>query len=129
MLANYTAISSVFIIAIIAMYCGYIAPIISRLIWRDFTPGVFYLGKLSVCNSIIAVVWMIFIIVLLFFPSYQIPNAATMNYAIVVIGFVVIFCLVYYYFPKYGGKTFFNGPIKTVDTPAEAPVEVYYTRN
>lgn len=128
MLANYAAISSVFNIAIIAMYCGYIAPIVSRLIWRDFTPGVFYLGKISIVNSATAVLWMIFIVVLLFFPTYQMPNAAEMNYAIVVVGFVVIFCLVYYYFPKYGGKTFFCGPVRTVDTGQEIPVEILSTR-
>ncbi len=123
MLANYTAISSVFNIGIIAVYCGYIAPIISRLIWRDLKPGVFYLRKFSISNSVIAVLWMGFIVVLLFFPAYQKPDAEQMNYAIVVVGFVVIFCLGYYYFPKYGGKTFFHGPVRTIDLKQEIPVE------
>jgi len=26
-----------------------------------------------------------------------------------------VFCLIYYYFPKYGGKTFFTGPVRTID--------------
>jgi amino acid transporter len=129
MLVNYTAISSVFNIAIIAMYCAYIVPIMSRLIWRDLTPGGFYLGKFSIVNSVIAVIWMVFIVVLLFFPTYQQPDAAGMNYAIVVVGFVVIFCLAYYYFPKYGGKTFFHGPVRTVDSNQKIPVEIIVTRH
>ena len=38
-----------------------------------------------------------------------------MNYAIVVLGAVLVFCIAYYYFPKYGGKTFFKGPVRTID--------------
>ena len=123
MLVSYTAISSVFNIAIIVLYCGYTTPIMSRLIWRDLTPGVFYLGKFSIGNSIIAVLWMFFIIVVLFFPTYQKPDATEMNYAIVVVGSVVILCLIYYYFPKYGGKTFFQGPVKTIDSTQEIHVD------
>jgi amino acid transporter len=128
MLANMTAITSVFNTAIIAMYCGYLTPIISRLVWNDLTPGVFYLGRFSFINSIVAVLWMIFIVVLLFFPTYQIPNAEQMNYAIVVVGFVVVFCLSYYYFPKYGGKTFFDGPVRTIDSEEKVSMETIVTR-
>ncbi len=56
-----------------------------------------------------------FIFILLVFPSYPSPNAQEMNYAIVVIGAVFVFCVVYYYLPGIGGKTFFTGPIRTVD--------------
>lgn len=38
-----------------------------------------------------------------------------MNYAVAVLGFVLVFCVVYYWFPKYGGKTFFTGPVRTID--------------
>ncbi|CAF1338875.1 unnamed protein product, partial [Didymodactylos carnosus] len=116
MLVNNTAITAIFNLAVIALYLGYIAPLASRLIWlrNDFHPGPFYLGKrLSLINSAVAIVWMVFIIILLLFPSYQQPNAQQMNYAIVVIGFVIIASLLYYYFPKYGGKTFFHGPVRT----------------
>jgi amino acid transporter len=129
MLASYTAIQSVFNVAIIAMYCGYITPIMSRLIWRDLVPGTFYLGKVSIGNSVLAILWMTFIVVLLFFPTYQNPNATEMNYAIVVVGFVIIFCLAYYYFPKYGGKTFFHGPVRTVDSTQEIPVKILFTKH
>lgn len=67
---------------------------------------------------------MVFIVVLLFFPSYQKPDAEQMNYAVVVVGIVVIFCLAYYYFPRYGGKTFFRGPVRTIETKEESPVKI-----
>lgn len=128
MLVNVTAISSIFNTAIIAIYFGYMAPIISRLIWHDFTPGIFYLGRFSFINSVFAVLWMIFIIILLFFPAYQTPNADQMNYAVAVIGFAVIFCLSYYYLPKYGGKTFFHGPVTTIDSNQQVSTETITTR-
>jgi amino acid transporter len=74
------------------------------------------LGGFSFINSMVAVLWMIFIVVLLFFPTYQTPNAEQMNNAIVVVGFVVVFCLSYYCFPKYGGKTFFDEPVRTINS-------------
>lgn len=58
---------------------------------------------------------MTFIFVLLLFPAYPDPNAQQMNYAVAVLGFVLIFCLAYYYVPGIGGKTFFTGPIRTID--------------
>jgi hypothetical protein len=38
-----------------------------------------------------------------------------MNYAVVVLGFVLVFCIVYYFIPGFGGKTFFTGPVRTID--------------
>ena len=128
-LANYAAISSVFNIAIIATYCAYIVPIMARLIWRGFEPGAFSLRQWSFVNSVVGVLWMAFIVMLLFFPSYQKPNVQQMNYAIVVVGVVIIFCLAYYYFPRYGGKTFFHGPVRTTESKEETPVQVVITKH
>jgi len=58
---------------------------------------------------------MTFIFILLLFPSYPAPNAQEMNYAVVVLGFVLVFCVVYYFVPGFGGKTFFTGPVRTID--------------
>ena len=58
---------------------------------------------------------MTFIFILLLFPTYPSPNAQEMNYAVAVLGFVLMFCVVYFWFPKYGGKTFFTGPVRTID--------------
>ncbi len=95
---------------------AYCMPLISRLIFKHFTPGVWYMGdKLSYASALYSVLWMTFIFILLLFPVYPGPNAQQMNYAVAVLGFVLVFCFVYYYIPGLGGKTFFTGPVRTID--------------
>ncbi|KAI9743981.1 MAG: GABA-specific high-affinity permease [Claussenomyces sp. TS43310] len=116
MLVNTIAINSIFNLAIMGLYFAYCMPLISRLCFKHFTPGVWYMGDtLSYISSAYSVLWMTFIFILLLFPSYPHPNPQEMNYAVVVLGFVLIFCLLYYYLPGFGGKTFFTGPIRTID--------------
>ncbi|TGO23686.1 hypothetical protein BPAE_0124g00180 [Botrytis paeoniae] len=120
MLVNTIAINSIFNLAIMGLYFAYCMPLVSRLLFRNFTPGVWYMGdKISYISAVYSVVWMTFIFVLLLFPSYEDPNADEMNYAVVVLGFVLIFCTAYYWCPKYGGKTFFKGPVRTIDEVLE----------
>lgn len=38
-----------------------------------------------------------------------------MNYTVVVLGGVLVFSLVWYYFPVYGGVYWFKGPVPNVD--------------
>ncbi len=66
---------------------------------------------------------MTFIFVLLLFPSYPNPNAQEMNYAVVVLGFVLVFCVGYYWLPGFGGRTFFKGPVRTIDEMLEESPE------
>jgi amino acid transporter len=116
MLVNTIAINSIFNLAIMGLYFAYCLPLLCRLIFSHFTPGVFYTGDFwSPVLSVFSVLWMTFIFILLLFPSFPDPDKDQMNYAVAVLGFVFVFCLVYYYFPKYGGKTFFTGPIRTID--------------
>ncbi|KAF7916801.1 uncharacterized protein EAE98_010523 [Botrytis deweyae] len=120
MLVNTIAINSIFNLAIMGLYFAYCMPLVSRLLFRNFTPGVWYMGdKISYISAVYSVVWMTFIFVLLLFPSYEDPNADEMNYAVVVLGFVLVFCTAYYWCPKYGGKTFFKGPVRTIDEVLE----------
>ncbi|KAH7350739.1 amino acid permease-domain-containing protein [Rhexocercosporidium sp. MPI-PUGE-AT-0058] len=116
MLVNTIAINSIFNLAIMGLYFAYCMPLVSRLCFGNFTPGVFYMGNtISYISAIYSVAWMTFIFILLLFPIYPSPNAQEMNYAVAVLGFVLVFCVVYYWFPKYGGKTFFTGPVRTID--------------
>ena len=62
----------------------------------------------------IAVVWMVFTTIVFFFPTSPNPDAAGMNYTIVVLGGVLLLSLVYYHFPVYGGKYWFEGPLGAV---------------
>ena len=48
------------------------------------------------------------------FPTTPAPQAAFMNYAVVVLGGILILSVIYFYFPKYGGIHWFKGPVKTV---------------
>jgi len=116
MLVNTIAINSIFNLAIMGLYFAYCMPLISRLIFGHFNPGVFYMGNVfSLISAWWSVTWMTFVFILLLFPSYPDPNAQEMNYAVVVLGFVLVFCVVYYYMPGFGGKTFFTGPVRTID--------------
>jgi amino acid transporter len=116
MLVNTIAINSIFNLAIMGLYFAYCMPLVSRLIFKNFTPGVWYMGPtLSYISALYSVFWMTFIFILLLFPNYPNPDDTQMNYAVAVLGFVLLFCLVYFYLPKYGGKTFFTGPIRTID--------------
>ncbi|EPY53284.1 hypothetical protein SPOG_03814 [Schizosaccharomyces cryophilus OY26] len=119
MLVNEAAITSVFNLAIIALFVCYSLPMLTRILFDRLQPGKFYCGKFSKPLAIYSVAWLWFIAIMLFFPSYEHPNQMEMNWAIVVFIFVCLFCLVYYYFPKYGGKTFFQGPVKTIESDHE----------
>jgi len=116
MFVNTIAINSIFNLAIMGLYFAYCMPLVSRLLFRHFTPGVWYMGDtISYLSAVYSVLWMTFIFILLLFPVYPDPTPQEMNYAVVVLGFVLVFCVVYYYFPKWGGKTFFTGPVRTID--------------
>ncbi len=84
-------------------------------------------NRLIALKVFLEVLRMTFIFILLLFPSYQDPNAQEMNYAVVVLGFVLVFCVVYYWFPKYGGRTFFKGPVRTIDEVLEENPDVSET--
>lgn len=116
MLVNTIAINSIFNLAIMGLYFAYCMPLVARLLFRHFTPGVWYMGNtLSYISAVYSVSWMTFIFILLLFPTYSDPTPQEMNYAVVVLGFVLVFCVVYYYIPGFGGKTFFTGPVRTID--------------
>jgi len=116
MLVNTVAINSIFNLAIMGLYFAYCMPLISRIIWKRFTPGVWYLGDtLSYAFAVYSVAWMIFIFILLIFPDFPNPTPAEFNYAVVVLGFVLAFCTVYWYLPVIGGRYFFTGPVRTID--------------
>ncbi len=57
---------------------------------------------------------MIFMIVVFLFPAVPDPTSESMNYTIVVVGGVVALSLGYYFFPKYGGRHWFIGPVETI---------------
>lgn len=48
------------------------------------------------------------------FPTNPGPTGSTMNYTVVVSGGWISLCIVYYYFPKYGGVHWFKGPTANI---------------
>ena len=65
--------------------------------------------------AVISVTWMAFMGVVFLFPATPGAGVGDVNYTVVVLGGALILSLIYYYFPKYGGKNWFTGPVSTVD--------------
>ena len=53
------------------------------------------------------------------FPTSPQTDVADMNYAVVVLGGILILSVGWYYFPKYGGVHWFTGPVRTIDSQPE----------
>jgi len=71
--------------------------------------------------AVISVTWMAFMVVVFLFPETPEVGVGDMNYTVVVLGGVFILSLAYYYFPKYGGKNWFTGPMSTIDVREGSP--------
>ncbi|KZV68533.1 APC amino acid permease [Peniophora sp. CONT] len=114
--AGPAAIGAIFSLAVIGQYVSDSIPIVARF-WggQHLTPGPFSLGRLSLPVAAVAVSWMWFMTIILLFPTTAQTNAQEMNYSVVVIGGVVAFALAYYYFPKYGGVHWFEGPVSNLE--------------
>ena len=52
--------------------------------------------------------------IVLLFPATPQTNTQNMNYAVVVLGGILVLSLVWYYFPVYGGVHWFTGPVPNV---------------
>lgn len=65
--------------------------------------------------AIVAVSFMLFMVIVLLFPLFPGPTVQTMNYTVVVVGGTMALCVLYYFFPKYGGRHWFKGPVTTVE--------------
>ncbi|KAG2144557.1 hypothetical protein DEU56DRAFT_732453, partial [Suillus clintonianus] len=97
------AINAVFSIAVTASYVADITPITTCFAFKnDFKPGPFNLGKLSLPITVIAVLWMVFVITVFFFPATPQTTPQQMNYTVVVLGGFMFLAISYYYCPVYG---------------------------
>lgn len=63
---------------------------------------------------------MMFMTIVVMFPTTPTPEPATMNYTVVVLGGTLALAIIYYYFPVYGGVHWFKGPISTIDSSASS---------
>jgi len=109
------AISAVFTMNIVCQYIGFTTPIIARWVGgQKFVPGPFNLKGISGPVSFVASAYMIFMIVVFMFPATPGPTSQSMNYTAVVVGGTIFLSLGYYFFPKYGGRHWFTGPVETI---------------
>ncbi|KAF5348720.1 hypothetical protein D9758_006798 [Tetrapyrgos nigripes] len=117
--AGPAAAAAVFTSGIVCQYLCYCTPVISRFIGgQRFVPGPFYLGKLSGPIATIATCFMLFMTVVLQFPTAPHPVAQTMNYTVVVVGGTIMLATAYYLL---SGRHWFVGPVVTL--PGEREVK------
>jgi LPXTG-motif cell wall-anchored protein len=99
-LGSTQTINGIFGVTAPAMDFSYIAVIGGRL-WYEkdhpITPGPFRLGRWQKPINLIAIFWVIFISVVLFFPPVYPVTGSNMNYAIAIAGFILIFALSWWY--------------------------------
>lgn len=114
--AGTQAISAVFPLAVSAIYVAYTIAIAARWLGdNNFKRGPFHLGIFSLPISIIAVIFMPFMLVIFLFPTVPSTSATTMNYTVVVLGGVLGLSLMWYYLPVYGGMHWFSGPVPNIE--------------
>lgn len=93
-------IVAIFNITAPALDISYIAVIIAHR-WYEgrvqFYPGPFTMGRWSKPVNAVAVTWVCFISVVLFFPTVKPVTATNMNYAICVAAFIGLFSTVWWW--------------------------------
>ncbi|KAL9096737.1 MAG: hypothetical protein Q9165_001225 [Trypethelium subeluteriae] len=106
-LGSYTAIAAIFNITAIALDWSYCIPILCKMIYGQFKPGPFYLGKASFFVNLWAVIWTLFVSVIFILPTIRPVTAENMNYASVILAGMSIFAVIYWYA---GGRFYYTGP-------------------
>ena len=76
----------------------------SRLAWGPWKVP----GRLGIIVNVCGIIYMMIILFFSFWPATVNPTAAEMNYSVLVLGFVVIFCVAYY---KSTGYRMYKGPL------------------
>ncbi|KAF4610823.1 hypothetical protein D9613_007275 [Agrocybe pediades] len=113
-----TALTSLAASSVIGLYTSYTAPIFLRITsGRDkLVPGPFSLGRWAVPIGAIAVSWVSFIVVMLFFPPGQTTTPQEMNYSVVIIMAVFIFSSLSWIL---SARKWFRGPVRNIDDSPE----------
>ncbi|KAJ3148208.1 hypothetical protein HDU86_007556 [Geranomyces michiganensis] len=108
-LGNSTAFAAVTSITVIGLYISYAIPVLLRLtIARDtFERGPVHLGRWSLVIGWIAVLWTCFITCLFVLPPAYPVDSVNMNYASVMVGFVLFFSMGWWLI---SARKWFKGP-------------------
>ncbi|RYP93603.1 hypothetical protein DL770_000235 [Monosporascus sp. CRB-9-2] len=99
-LGSTQTINGIFGITAPAMDLSYVAVIAARMYYEKEYPiqkGPFMLGRWQKPINVTAIVWVIFISVILFFPPTYPVTALNMNYAVAIAAFIALFALTWWY--------------------------------
>jgi amino acid transporter len=113
-LGSVTAYYAATAIAVIGLYIAYVIPTYLRLrAGRSFRPGPWNLGKWSYVVGWIAVVWVLFICVILMMPQLSpgglgLKKIDAFNYAVVAVAAVIGFAGIYW---MVSARKWFKGPV------------------
>ncbi|KAK1821730.1 polyamine transporter tpo5 [Friedmanniomyces endolithicus] len=107
-LGSYTAIAGVFNVCAIALDWSYCIPIVCKLAFGKFERGPWHLGKFSPFINAWACIWTLFVSIIFVMPTALPVTAETMNYAIVYLGAILFFSMLYWVIR---GRKFYTGPL------------------
>lgn len=110
------AFSAITATATICTNVSYLIPIVARQTVgrKTFVPAKWNLGKFSLPLAVISTLYILFLVAALVLPQLYPVDSQTLNYAPICIGIVSFISLVGWFFPKWGGRHWFEGPIKTI---------------
>ncbi|KAF2148566.1 putative GABA permease [Myriangium duriaei CBS 260.36] len=117
-LINEAATSALFTLGVSGCNLAYMIPILARVVWGEakFKPGPFYTGKFSKPIAWFAVAYLLYVMVLTFFPTGgPDPAAADMNYSVVIAMTIWGGALMYYFL---FARKWFTGPKTTLEDKA-----------
>lgn len=110
-----TALNSITGLQTNAMLSSYVCSI-GCIVWRRWTnqpmlPSKFSLGKWGLPINLVSLFFLAIFFILAFFPSYKSPDAASMNWNILIYGAVVLLSTLYYFVK---GRHVYDGPVEYV---------------
>ncbi|VDB94041.1 unnamed protein product [Peniophora sp. CBMAI 1063] len=124
--ASPVAVNAIFALCAMALDISYVIPIFLRRVFEhhpevNFKPGPFHLGDglLGWAVNVNCICWTLFVSVIFSLPTVLPVTRATMNYASVITGSVVILSLIWYFL---GGRRHYKGPASDLQEPSmDAP--------
>ncbi|KND02747.1 uncharacterized protein SPPG_01830 [Spizellomyces punctatus DAOM BR117] len=122
-LVNLTAVEAIFNCAALALYISYAIPILMRITYgrKTFQPGPFSLGSFSVPIGTVACCFVLVQIPVQLFPLGPVTNPLDMNYAVVVLGTILIGSLGWFFL---GARRWFQGPRLTILEGSSTAMEI-----
>ena len=110
-----TALNAVVSLSTLALYISYLIPIallvVKRMRGDNIAFGPFNLGRMGLATNVFALVYGVFIVIFLPFPSVKPVTSVNMNYAGPVFAFVLVFAVCDWVLR---GRHTYTGPLREV---------------